>query len=699
MPLHTAVFIRHEVLFTQMPSYGNENTRLATPSNIGKMVHYNARVEEFADKGGIDNHITLDDYHLEQAKILESSQSRDQNMDLKISEMVDYNAREGRFVGRNEEIPLIEGQISGGVWDANGLVDYELAKQDMITSGSNIIDSVFTVSRDSCEALGVTTKEDFQKLMRSQWEGMVKQWNVIEPHNIRWCGYFHVDGKMSLHVHMNTWDDSGRFSGTQDIPHSQIWESQKNIRREAYKNLDLPVKTLKGFYRDYAVALCRESVGISVYKAEKDKLQSRASEIGVGELSFLKDLDFTTSKSIEGKIDRVVRSLPDNGMGRLSYAGGSKEMRIAANQVIKTLQRNVPVFKETYEKYRDQVKLAGAHLGLTRRDLSDYVRPQMDDLKNRLGNQILKQAATHHSPWDNNPRLKTIKDSIGRQVEQAGIQSSTRNILMSADKKNGSIPEGTAKTAASIMLKQDGIRETANWYRKEVIDRAKSNLAAQGKTLGKEQAARLEQRVNYHLQTYLASKIKARYYADRHEAAKRGSIWEVKRTFYQDIRGLGHSNILSSGCSVQKQTIDSVNRRIRELGHDLCKGGAIGITQQQREAVKAIAAKIIDDPSLQIKLIEEHRLSQRVDRNITFNDVKTRVGESLEADILKSAGYEPSAGLSPGSSLSRAVESLFYGDTQGKGPISLATKSKMFEKATERNKHVDLEQTRDIAHK
>ena len=220
--LQNAVFIRH-IVHHQGVSGGRFT--IATPASLEKMTSYVGRENEFEWKGGVDREPTLEDIQLESQK----------RFAQELRNTLQYAERSGPYANRNPEQPMSFGEVSGGhLWGQHGLVDSDAFIKAVVDSRSNVVASVFTVSREWATDLHLTTKAEFQTFLRAHWTSFAERWNVIPPGKVEWCAEFHTDADMSVHCHVITFDRSGTFTGTMQIPHDVIETSKQEIRKAVF---------------------------------------------------------------------------------------------------------------------------------------------------------------------------------------------------------------------------------------------------------------------------------------------------------------------------------------------------------------------------------------------------------------------------------------------------------------------------------
>lgn len=243
------------------------------------------------------------------------------------------------------------------LFDASGVPERARIQRELKSTKSAIITSVVTVRREDAEELGLTTKQDWERLLRSRWSRYVESLGVMEPQNIRWVAAYHVNQENNLHCHVFTWDESGNFDSL--MPKQKMMRANDDLRA-------------------------------AVLKPQRDELslaRTQARDELVARMRGLK-LDDAQRKA-------VLDALPD--AGSLKYAKLVKfhpetitEVDTVAQQAIES-DTHMRELRASYEK----AVLGHAELkGLEGAALEAYVSAAQVDLRTRLGNALISNVRT-----------------------------------------------------------------------------------------------------------------------------------------------------------------------------------------------------------------------------------------------------------------------------------------------------------------
>lgn len=243
------------------------------------------------------------------------------------------------------------------LFDAGGVADYRQVKADLIAADGAILTSVVTVRREDAEELGLQTKQDFERFLRANWQEHLEQMGIMEPQDVRWVAAFHTNSDKNFHVHVISWDDSGRFDSL--IPKTELEDARRELVAKA-------------------MAPARQSISNIRTQARNDL----AADIRDGELS----------EAQRQKMRRISAELPERGS--LKYGNLAKkapELKAKVDDLVEQRIRESPKLAEKARSYREAVGRHADLKGLKGPERQAYEAVAMDDLKARLGNAQLKR--------------------------------------------------------------------------------------------------------------------------------------------------------------------------------------------------------------------------------------------------------------------------------------------------------------------
>lgn len=229
----------------------------------------------------------------------------------------------------------------------------EIQRELKATQGS-VITSVVSVRREDAAALNLTTKQDWERLIRSQWLTHVEKMNVIAPENVRYVAAMHINDT-SYHVHVFTWDKSGEFRGL--IPKKNLVEAQGSFAEESLRPQRETLSLKRREARDELVRLMKEPLNVE----ERQKLNE---------------------------------SLPEQCS--LKYGSLEKhqpEARQAVDDIVAERSRQ-PQIQDQLNHYMAIVEEQATLQGLKGADLEAYQNAAEHDIKNRLGNAVISSYKT-----------------------------------------------------------------------------------------------------------------------------------------------------------------------------------------------------------------------------------------------------------------------------------------------------------------
>lgn len=347
--------------------------------NVAGSLDYYMRTGAHEGRGGLDMEPTRYDVALERMR---GSQ---------IGEYVSYAAREGRYSGRNEELPMERGQVSGGCWDQMGIKDTAELKREIVDSGSDYVRTTISVKREDAAALNLRTKEDFQRLMRAEWAKHVEGWGIMEARDIRWAAFFHTDNPVNLHVHVITWDASGqlRDQGARTIPKENLMRSEAELRKVALRPLTARLSDERYFLREFIRARVDHDLGCRISEERAALLEEKRGRAGL-EMSCRFDDRPVGRDEAAAVLDKVRGAAPEGHEGDKfpQYARCSEQVRQAAVKAIDDLRKLDPVLDRAFERREQSVREYAETLGY-----KNEVTPFEDGRFRNLHAELVKEAA------------------------------------------------------------------------------------------------------------------------------------------------------------------------------------------------------------------------------------------------------------------------------------------------------------------
>lgn len=366
MQYASALIVNHGVITTSSS---------ALSSRVERTVAYVARLAAHLERGGLDLELTDDDKRL-----------------LRIQDMVDYRSRQGSYSGRRVDIPASPGEVSGGCFDLSGVRDPDTLAEEIMQSGSNLITSVVSVKREDAERLGLTSKQDFQRLYREKWQEHVDKLGVIKPQDMRTVAFYHTDNPKNLHIHVLTWDASGRFSGESLIPKKNIMPARQTLVQEVYKDDLKKLYYAKDYVRVLTLTQLRatlgQEIGIETY-LKLSKLKESVS------LKDYQDLSLSPVRGLDTlEKDMLKKALfQESTSGYVQYGSLSKEKRDVVDTCRESIVQNSPQLK-TLIAHHTQICEELAEMNGYKGEASKYyLKRHADDLNRRLNNAITRDVS------------------------------------------------------------------------------------------------------------------------------------------------------------------------------------------------------------------------------------------------------------------------------------------------------------------
>ena len=278
--------------------------------------------------------------------------------DLRIERENECMAKLGYVSYRPGSVP--ESNHGHALFDAWGVPERARIQRELKNTESAIITSVVTVRREDAEELGLTTKQDWERLLRSQWPRYVESLGLMEPQDIRWVAAYHVNQENNLHCHVFTWDESGRYNDL--LPKQKMMRANDALRATVLKPQ-------------------RDELSLARTQA-RDELVARMRGMG---------LDDTQRKAL-------VEVMPHEGS--LKYAKLARLHQEAAVEVDAVVRRAIEAdarMQELRAGYEKAVLGYAELKGLEGAALEAYVSAARADLRTRLGNALISNVRNTES--------------------------------------------------------------------------------------------------------------------------------------------------------------------------------------------------------------------------------------------------------------------------------------------------------------
>lgn len=318
-----------------------------------------------------------------------------------IERMHDYYARVNAYEKRGRERPLVRGEKSGACFCRGGAYDHAKLADGLMRAKSNVVTSVVAVRRADAYETHMDRQSAFEELMRSHWDDEVASWGLIEPKDIEWCAFYHVDGKESLHVHVVTWDKSGRWGKDDErlIPKERVRDTGRRLNEAVIKRQIVRLEREKGYLRDAAVERIRLHLG-RVEDADRTRRLEDARQACKSTLPFC-----PRERLEKGQAQRLIERVRDVAPNRhvVQYARSPEEVRRAAQGVVEELRakdKTLDVMFLRHERIAESLGRARRRQdayradsnGVLENELRAYVAREKYDLQKRAASAVCSEA-------------------------------------------------------------------------------------------------------------------------------------------------------------------------------------------------------------------------------------------------------------------------------------------------------------------
>ena len=390
-------------------------------ASISHQLDYNGRQGKWELKGGCEREITNDDLLL----ITNSDLSRE----------LDYVARLGDFAEKGKGK-----MIDCTYWGQNGPLTRQEIERDLTDCGGCYLKSVLTVNREDAPQLNLTSKEDFQCLMRTVWSDSVLKWGITDnPNDIHWFANFHTDQPNNLHIHITTYFSPGVFEEEKAgwmVTAKATRDQKAVIYRDAYKPITNELNIEKDYIRAYLIAQMKVELGITLPKEEIDRLSYKQQNVTYPYRTPQRTLTNEQLDKLAVKIEKL-ETLYQEGYGKIA---NNYQLKAQAREIFDDLRKLNPNINDAWGRYNAILHIYADRNGLAVHDRfldpqdldkndatryallerNKFIREQMDDLKNRITNPLIKGLIREEQVQEQTRAI--VREMIPKNVIEASLE-------------------------------------------------------------------------------------------------------------------------------------------------------------------------------------------------------------------------------------------------------------------------------------
>lgn len=269
------------------------------------------------------------------------------------------------------------------LFDQHGVADYNSVRKQLAANKGGAILSVVSVKREDAELLGLASKEDFQKLLRSEWSKHLEELGIPRQ-SARWVGAYHRNSSKNWHCHLISWSENGEFNSL--IPKRTLEQARS---RFVYKAME-PARQ--------RVSMARTQARDDLVKAIKEKPIPRRHT---------------------KQADSIREALPHKGS--LKYANlakaGQSHLLQKVDSLVEARIGEDPSLCEKRARWRAAVEQHADLKGLTGEARKSHIAAAESDLVRRLGNAQIGQIRELSAP-----QVETLQTDPGINLTNAFYQ-------------------------------------------------------------------------------------------------------------------------------------------------------------------------------------------------------------------------------------------------------------------------------------
>lgn len=287
------------------------------------------------------------------------------------------------------------------LFDQTGVPDRAAVARELSDTEGAVITSVVSVRRDDAEALGLSTRQGWERLLRARWADTVSEMGIMERKDVRWCVavHFHPDG-VNVHAHVFTWDASGNFEGL--LPKRRMLEADEALA-------------------SFALRPRQEELNLARTQARDELVTGLKSAV-------------ITQEDARA----LIKELPEEGS--LKYASLVKRAPSAARAADHCVDSALdadPELRKALERWRRAVLEHARLKSFSGPSLESHLSAAESDLRARLGNAAISNVRRSCK------RLEPPRAPLRKAVENEGLR--IQNQPCKTDVPQGAIPAKRAR--------------------------------------------------------------------------------------------------------------------------------------------------------------------------------------------------------------------------------------------------------------
>lgn len=280
--------------------------------------------------------------------------------DLRIERQNELMKKVGYIAFRPGSVPeRNSGHALFDQWGVPARVEVQRALQK--TKGA-IITSVVSVRREDADAVRLSTRQDWERLLRGRWADLIASTGVMPRDDVRWCAavHYHPDG-VNIHAHVYTWSASGDFNRT--LPRRRMVEADRA-------------------FVDAVLAPRRVELNLARTQARDDLVRR------------LRSMRFSTEQAAS-----IVAAIPAEGC--LKYAALSRCSPVAVRAVDECVDAAIASdsrLRASLARWRAAVTNQARLKSLSGARLEAHVAAAESDMRVRMGNAVISAVFASREP-------------------------------------------------------------------------------------------------------------------------------------------------------------------------------------------------------------------------------------------------------------------------------------------------------------
>ena len=345
----------------------------------------------------------------------------------------------GRVVSENEDYAkyINERPNSHGLFDADGLCDYETVKSEISNNDGFVWRTIISLREEDALNLGYDNKEKWQTLLRRQMPDMANKMG-IKIQNLRWVGAVHME-KGHPHAHVMIWEKNPEAK-VGIVSNKSVESIRKQFIDEVFKDEKMLYINEKNAMRDLIRDFTNGEIG-QITKLIKEVRETGEDlellRINEQKLGLPPRLYPEIETELHNRVLSLASIMPGHGRAYLKFMPDNvkDEVRKFADYVL-----SLPQYQSMAARYINAVEMNSRLYTSDEAKIKATLERATSDIRDRISQVLLKAAVECNSVEKFSVNLgfaavsceilKTINNRVDLFSERKAVLSHIANALI-----------------------------------------------------------------------------------------------------------------------------------------------------------------------------------------------------------------------------------------------------------------------------